>query len=455
MTLEQTHIEAFRQARPDTGSPVICHAPFKSIYFAMGGRLFTCCFNKIYHLGIYPQQSIRQIWFGERAQRFRETIRRDDLSLGCQGCGHLLAAHNFEGVPIKNFDYFGWDASGYPTKMDFELSNTCNLECIMCRGELSSSIRQNREKMPPIPSPYDGEFIRQLEEFIPHLQNSHFLGGEPFLIPIYLDIWELMIQLNPHISISVQTNGTVLNERITRILEEIPFSISVSIDSIEKNLYEQIRVNARFERVMENIRYFKERCERKGKKLTISYCPMPQNVHELPQVIAFCNDLNVDVFFNTVTLPVECSLSYLSSSELEKIIARLERHRLPEQTPVERFNKKSYEGVLNQIRYWHQQALRNEAALNGSGKPGGIKEFLNILTRYVERLEQMDESQKRKVLSDIEDKIGFLLRRAEDEGYLKEAEEYLIALEPGFVCDFAPNADKEVLYSLMKSYMGK
>jgi hypothetical protein len=55
----------------------------------------------------------------------------------------------------------------------------------------------------------------------------------------------------------------------------------------------------------------------------------------------------------------------------------------------------------------------------------------------------------------IEDKIEYMLRSAEDEGYLKEAEEYICALEPGIICDFVPSAEKEVLYSLLKSYMGK
>ena len=454
MILEQTYIEDFKRARPATGSPVLCHAPFKSIYFAMGGKLFTCCFNKVYHLGIYPEKSIKEIWFGDKADKFREALKRDDLSFGCQGCGHLLAGKNFEGVPIKNFDYFDWDEQGYPTKMDFELSNTCNLECIMCRGELSSSIRQNREKKPLIPSPYDDEFIRQLDEFIPHLQNSHFLGGEPFLIPQYLDIWERMIELNPNISISVQTNGTVLNERIMRILEKMPFSISVSIDSIEKNLYEQIRVNAKFDRVIENIKFFKQDCERKGKMLTISYCPMPQNWHELPGVVEFCNDLNVEVFFNTVTLPVKCALNYLPASELEKIASFLEDSSLAENTEVEKFNKKSLAGVKNQVKYWHQQAVHNEQVLSGNGKVKGLNNFFLKVKKYIASVEGKNDSEKEMMYKDIEDKIGYMLQCADDEGNLKESEEFICTLEPPIVCDFVPTADKEVLYSLLKSYMG-
>lgn len=454
MTTDQAIIDDFRKVRPDRGSAVLCHAPFKSIYFGMGGKLFTCCFNKVYHLGIYPQQSIKEIWFSKRADAFREAIKNNDLSWGCSGCGHLLAGKNYEGVPIKNFDYWGWDSGGYPTKMDFELSNICNLECVMCRGELSSSIRQNREKKPPILSPYDSEFIRQLDEFIPHLQNSHFLGGEPFLIPQYLDIWERMIELNPRISISVQTNGTVMNERIRSILDRLPLSISVSIDSIEKDLYEKIRVNAKFERVMENIRFFKQYCDSKGKKFTISYCPMPQNWHELPRVVEFCNDLNADVFFNTVTLPVKCSLNYLPAAELEKIVAFLDGYSLPEGTEVEKFNRKSLEGFKNQVKYWHQQALQNERLLSGNGKANSPGEFFEKVKKYIGSLEGKTESEKEMMCSEIENKMEYVLQCAADENILKTTEEFICALEPGIVCDFVPTSDREVLYSLLKSYMG-
>ncbi len=452
--MEQPHLTEFNQARPDKSSPYLCHAPFKSIFFGMRGNLMTCCFNRMYNLGTYPEKSIKEIWFGEKADTLREAIKKNDLSLGCQLCGHMLAAKNFEGIPIKNFDYIGWDKEGYPTKMDFELSNTCNLECIMCRGELSSSIRQNREKKPPIPMSYDDEFIRQLEEFIPHLQNSHFLGGEPFLIPIYLDIWEKMIELNPKISISVQTNATVLNERIKKILEAMPFSISVSIDSIEKETYEQIRVNANFERVMENILFFKEHCSRKGKKLTISYCPMIQNWRELPRVVEFCNGLNADVFFNTVVLPVKCSLNYLPVAELADVISFLEQHQpaLPTESEVQRFNKKGYEGVMNQLKYFHSQALIREKNFGGRTVVKDIDEYLKVLKKSVESYPHTHN--KSAMYFDMEEKIKLLLQQAEEESLRDDVQAFLCSLDPVTVCDHFPTIEKEQIYTLVKLHAG-
>jgi MoaA/NifB/PqqE/SkfB family radical SAM enzyme len=74
--------------------------------------------------------------------------------------------------------------------MELEIENTCNLECVMCIGELSSAIRKNRDKLPPIKSPYNEAFVEQLEEFIPHLKELRFNGGEPFLINSVFRIFE-------------------------------------------------------------------------------------------------------------------------------------------------------------------------------------------------------------------------------------------------------------------------
>ena len=54
-------------------------------------------------------------------------------------------------------------------------------------------------------NPYDAAFVKQLEEFIPHLEEVKFYGGEPFLIEIYYEIWEKIMELNPKVRISVQT----------------------------------------------------------------------------------------------------------------------------------------------------------------------------------------------------------------------------------------------------------
>jgi sulfatase maturation enzyme AslB (radical SAM superfamily) len=57
------------------------------------------------------------------------------------------------------------------------------------------------EHKPPIKDVYDFNFVKQLIPFLPTLKKAQFYGGEPLLIPIYLEIWETIAQYNPSIQI--------------------------------------------------------------------------------------------------------------------------------------------------------------------------------------------------------------------------------------------------------------
>jgi MoaA/NifB/PqqE/SkfB family radical SAM enzyme len=147
----------------------------------------------------------------------------------------------------------------------------------MCNGNTSSSIRQNRDKLPPLPTPYDDAFVEQLKEFIPHLKEAKFFGGEPFLIHSYFQIWDVMMELNPAISIFVITNGTVLTEKVKELLHKGNFEMAVSIDSIRKERYEYIRKNANYESVMQNLDYFNDYIKSKGKTMSLSFTTQREN----------------------------------------------------------------------------------------------------------------------------------------------------------------------------------
>jgi MoaA/NifB/PqqE/SkfB family radical SAM enzyme len=184
-----------------------------------------------------------------------------------------------------------------PAMLEFELSNTCNLECIMCGGEWSSAIRKNREKLPAIVSPYDQAFTEQLIQWIPGLKRANFLGGEPFLIHEYFLIWEKMASLNPDIEIAITSNGTVLNERAKKVIRQLNrVKITLSIDSLNPTTWESIRKNGKFEVLKENLQWLSDH----RKIVSFSVCPMIQNRFEIPEIISFCRDHQLDVFFNVV-----------------------------------------------------------------------------------------------------------------------------------------------------------
>src|SRR6202023_899455 len=118
------------------------------------GQGLACCFNTNHVLGTYPRDSVSDMWHGRPANVLREAIRCQDFSAGWQGCATDSASRNFSGI-MQVFDHLA-DASADggeagrtrvepPRSLEFSIANTCNLECVMCTGDFSSSIRKRRE----------------------------------------------------------------------------------------------------------------------------------------------------------------------------------------------------------------------------------------------------------------------------------------------------------------------
>lgn len=337
-----------------------CYAPFTSLYFGHWGKAQACCQNRNYILGTYPTDSIQEIWSGEKADELRVALRKDNFTLGCEGCNTQRLSGNIEGMKSKPYDSLPISKQGYPTEFQFELSNVCNLECQMCSGEFSSLIRKNREKRPPVIEMYDEAFVEQLKPFLPHLRSTQFYGGEPFLIDIYYPIWDAIAAINPSINVRVQTNGTVLNNRIKTLLEKTKFSINVSIDSINPETYPKIRINGKLSTVLENIKWFSAYCKEKGTDFGISVCAMQQNWQELPELVEFANEHNAQIYFHSVINPASCSIRTLPKEKIIEIYNHLkgEAENLDRTTDISKSNAKIFDDYLNDLKYFSENKLK-------------------------------------------------------------------------------------------------
>ena len=374
-------ISEYNETRETTKTQILCHAPFSNLNFEQNGNVTACCYNRAYILGKYPKDTIKDIWFGRKTDKFRAYIRQNDLSRGCTMCLEQLRSKNFYGTRARHFDCYAEESTPIRSKrffppffrtemhirmprvMEFELSNVCNLECIMCDGYSSSTIRGKREQLLPLPNPYDDRFVEQLEEFIPHLTDAKFLGGEPFLIDIYYKIWEKIKILKPEITVHITTNGSVLPLKAKRLLEELKCGIVLSIDSIRKGNYEQIRLNADFEKVMNNFQYFLDYTRRKNTWMSLAVCTLTKNWYEIPDIVSFCNENEISICFNTVILPGRYSLRFLPKFILERIIEYYRNLKLPSDTPLKKRNLQCFLDLTNQLVGWLNEISVQEGLL--------------------------------------------------------------------------------------------
>ncbi|GAB5538266.1 MAG: hypothetical protein Salg2KO_03690 [Salibacteraceae bacterium] len=448
--MDNTVISNYSAQRNINAQECACYAPQRSLYIGLRGNVWSCCFNKTHVLGKYPEQSLEEIWHGAQRKNLSEALGSFDFSKGCHGCEALIEAGDYHNLPAKNFDHLSTNPHGFPTKVDFELSNECNLECIMCRGEFSSAIRKNREKLPAIPTAYDRAFLEQLRPFIPHIEHSHFLGGEPFLIPIYLDIWEMMVEHNPDVRISVQTNATILSERVKAILERMQFDMAISIDSFTKKTYEHIRQTASFDKVMANINWFRDYCDRKSTRLTISFCPMTVNWSEIPSVIRQCNDWGVKLFLNTVYHPKELSFSSLTREKLDEIILELSQQTFSTENEIENWNQSSFMGLLGQLKSWRENA---KSMHSPSANGNTYADYVRNLSDYLRLNLDTPMAGRELAVAECIDKLDYILIEAELQGVRENAEAKMMEVTFNEMLQSLPTTSKTHLLYLFKSFM--
>lgn len=358
------HQRAAYDATRDLGNKgfrAACYAPVTSMYLDPAGDVRACCQNVEHVLGNVAERSLKEIWHGQAAEELRLAMIAYDLSLGCRFCqwqfddgNHRRAlAHDFDGLVVPP------PPTGWPQRLELAISNTCNLECIMCDGDLSSRIRSRREGRPPLPHVYDDRFFDDLAEFLPHLVEVRFLGGEPFLAAETFRVWDLMIDLGLHTPCKVTTNGTRWNDRVERVLDHFPVSVAISLDGVSRETIESIRQGASFDVVMDNLERFARYTRARGTELGLTFCLMRQNWHEFADYLLLADSWGAQVGVNTV-IRESFSLYALPLDDFAEVLAGLEA-RDAEMTERLGRNQAVWHEELARLRHWLAES-RDRAA---------------------------------------------------------------------------------------------
>lgn len=135
----------------------------------------------------------------------------------------------------------------YPAEVALELTNRCNLCCVMCfRSKMKRPLGQMEQSL-----------ARKAVDEVKAFPKSIFLPqgfGESLLHPHFTDILGYARSVLPN-TIAIITNGTLLKRDLSSIIvkEQLADAIIISVESADKESYEKIRVKGSFEALEENI----------------------------------------------------------------------------------------------------------------------------------------------------------------------------------------------------------
>lgn len=168
-------------------------------------------------------------------------------------------------------------SSEYPREINLETTNFCNLRCISCpqRGEMTR--KQGFIKM--------GLFKKIIGDSSGHVRNIQLhLFGEPLLHPDIIQ--QLRYAKSKKISLSIFTNGALLNEEISKALAKYAERVVISFNGTTKKTYEKIQVGSNFEKTMEKIKFFLSYVKQHGKcHVKLKFLQMKENEEEAKEFI--------------------------------------------------------------------------------------------------------------------------------------------------------------------------
>jgi len=327
---------------------------------------------------------------------------------------------SFGSLLINKYEHYAFSKSNYPVIMEFELSNKCNLSCIMCDANLSSSIERKETGTVTGNMHYKQRFFDELREFIPYLQLAEFTGGDPFMIDEYYQIWDMIAELNPKCHILITTNANTMNSKIEKILETHKnINFNISIDSLQKENYEKIRRNGNFEFAMKNIDIFINYSRQNKTQLNFLVCPMTLNWEEMPEFVNFANERKVCVYYHTVVKPQNLSLKYTDKTKLKNILSELEMRTFNTSSKKEKINNENYRNLVGLIKSWMfddsaavtESSAMTEDQLIKCLRQRVVDKYPELLSKFNRLLDQLNVSKEKisilKRLVEIKDKDFF------------------------------------------------
>lgn len=174
-----------------------------------------------------------------------------------------------------------------PVCLYLETTNRCNLLCTTCP-------RTYAELEPPADMSW--QLFTSIVDQIPHLARAVLHGvGEPMLVKNLPRMVRYLKDRGSYVLFN--TNGTVLNDRNGRALIAAGLDeLRVSFDAANAETYKAIRGKNFFNRILKNVRAFRELQEREGHQrplVSAWLTGLRQTVEELPDFVRLAAETGI------------------------------------------------------------------------------------------------------------------------------------------------------------------
>lgn len=174
----------------------------------------------------------------------------------------------------------------YPRRLVLELTNACNLNCVMC-GRNNASFK---------PTVFDMGVFRSLEPIMDIIEEVTLMGwGEPTIHPHFEEMLEIIHR--HHARKYFCTNGMNLKKIKQAIFDYKVDVFAVSVDGATKDTNDRIRRGSKLDVITQDLKEIVSEKKRRG--LTYPYinfvfCAMKSNLHEIPDLVRLAAEIGLE-----------------------------------------------------------------------------------------------------------------------------------------------------------------
>lgn len=174
----------------------------------------------------------------------------------------------------------------YPRRLVLELTNACNLNCIMC-GRNAADFK---------PTMFDMEIFRSFEPMMDTIEEVTLMGwGEPTIHPDFIEMLKIIDQYSARKYFC--SNGMNLKKIKNAIFDYHVDVFAVSLDGATDETNGRIRRGSKIEQIKEDLKDIVKIKKERGLKypwINFVFCAMQSNIRELPKLVKLAAEIGIE-----------------------------------------------------------------------------------------------------------------------------------------------------------------
>ncbi len=174
----------------------------------------------------------------------------------------------------------------YPRRLVFELTNACNLNCVMC-GRNSADFK---------PTMFDMDVFRSFEPLMDTIEEVTLMGwGEPTIHPHFIEMLQIIDKHSARKYFC--TNGMNLNKIKDAVFDYKVDVFAVSLDGATDETNGRIRRGSKIDQITDDLKEIVQIKKERGLKypwINFVFCAMRSNIRELPDLVRLAAEIGIE-----------------------------------------------------------------------------------------------------------------------------------------------------------------